>query len=114
MIIKEIHLVPEGISGVRLSDYAQTAFPVIPSRKAIAKAIKRGELRINGATAQSGDWVEADQTLELVDLQQRIPKTYRLPLEVVFEDEYLAVINKPPGIHIDCRSRSSLKMNTWP
>ncbi|RKX38684.1 MAG: RluA family pseudouridine synthase [Verrucomicrobia bacterium] len=100
MIIKEIHLVPEGISGVRLSDYAQTAFPVIPSRKAIAKAIKRGELRINGATAQSGDWVEADQTLELVDLQQRIPKTYRLPLEVVFEDEYLAVINKPPGIEV--------------
>ena len=100
MIIKETHLVPEGISGMRLSDYARTAFPTIPSRKGIAKAIKRGELRINGATAQSGDWAQTGQTLELVDLQQRIPKTYRLPLEVVFEDEYLAVINKPPGIEV--------------
>ncbi|MEN7973448.1 MAG: RluA family pseudouridine synthase [Verrucomicrobiota bacterium] len=100
MIIKETHRVPEGISGVRLSDYARTAFPTIPSRKGIAKAIKRGELWINGSPAQSGDWVQAGQTLELVDLQQRIPKTYRLPLDVVFEDEYLAVINKPPGIEV--------------
>lgn len=100
MIIKETHLVPEGISGVRLSDYARTAFPVIPSRKGVAKAIKRGELWINGEPAQSGDWVKTGQTLELVDLQQRIPKTYRLPLEVIFEDESLAVINKPPGIEV--------------
>ena len=100
MITKETHRVPEGTSGVRLSDYARTAFTMIPSRKGIAKAIKRGELRINGAAAQSGDWVESGQLLELVDLQQRIPKMYHLPLEVVFEDEYLAVINKPPGIEV--------------
>ena len=100
MIIKETHLVPEDISGVRLSDYARIAFPTIPSRKGMAKAIKRGELWINGAPARSGDWVQAGQTLELVDLKQRIPKTYRLPLEVLFEDEYLAVINKPPGIEV--------------
>ncbi len=100
MIIKEIHRVPEGVHGVRLSDYARVAFPVLPSRKGMAKAIKRGELRIEGHPAQSGDWVQAGQLLELVDLQQRIPKTYRLLLEVVFEDEYLAVINKPPGIEV--------------
>jgi len=98
MIIKETHLVPEGINSVRLSDYARIAFPMIPSRKGAAKAIKRGEVWINGSAAQSSTWVEAGQMLELVDLQQKVPKTYRLPLEVVFEDEYLAVINKPPGI----------------
>jgi len=100
MIIRETHKVPEGISGVRLSDYARTAFPSLPSRKGVAKAIKRGELWINGKPAQSGDWVKTGQTLELVDLQKRIPKTYRLSLEVVFEDEALAVINKPAGIEV--------------
>ncbi|MCF7848024.1 MAG: RluA family pseudouridine synthase [Kiritimatiellales bacterium] len=100
MIIKETHIVPEGVGGVRFSDYARAAFPVIPSRKGIAKAIKRGEFRIDGAVAQSGDWVQAGQLLELVDLQQRIPKTYRLPLEVVYEDGYLAVVNKPAGIEV--------------
>lgn len=98
--VKETHLVPEGVGGVRLSDYARTAFPSIPSRKAAAKALKRGEIRLNGKTARSGDWVEAFQTLELLDLQRRVPKTYRLPLEVVFEDDHLAVVDKPPGIEV--------------
>ncbi len=100
MITKEIHLVPAGIRDVRLSDYARTAFPSVPSRKGIAKAIKRGEIRMDGKPAQSGDWVQTGQTLELVDLQQRKPKTYSLPLKVVFEDQYLAVIDKPPGIEV--------------
>lgn len=99
-MINETHKVPENVQGVRLSDYARIAFPMIPSRKAAAKAIKRGELRIDGEPAHSGSWIEAGQMLEWVDLQQAAPKTYRLPLEVVFEDEYLAVINKPPGIEV--------------
>jgi len=100
MITKETHLVPEDIHSVRLSDYARTAFPSIPSRKGIAKAIKRGEIWLNEKRANSGDWVEAGQILTLVDLQQRAPKEYHLQLEVVFEDEFLAVINKPPGIEV--------------
>jgi RluA family pseudouridine synthase len=128
MMIKDKHRVPEGISDVRLSDYARTAFPMIPSRKGIAKAIKRGEIWINGKPGQSGDWVQTGQTLELRDLQQRAPKTYPLPLKVVFEDQYLAVIDKPPGIEVSgnkfrtvenaltrCLSRSKLPdALSWP
>ena len=53
MIIRESHLVPEGIRDVRLSRYARTAFPSIPSRKGADKAIKLDEnqvaIRNNGA-----------------------------------------------------------------
>ena len=100
MIVKETHLVPEGVSAVRLSGYARSAFTSIPSRKGVDKAIKRGELRVNGEPAGTGDWIKPGQLLELVDTQQNIPKTYRLSLEVVFEDDDLAVINKPPGIEV--------------
>ena len=100
MITKDTHLVPEGICDVRLSDYARTAFPMITSRKGAAKAIKRGEIRIDGVVACSADWVKAGQTLDWVDLQKQAPKAYRLKLEVVFEDDDLAVINKPPGIEV--------------
>jgi tRNA pseudouridine65 synthase/23S rRNA pseudouridine1911/1915/1917 synthase len=100
MITKDSHLVPEGICDMRLSDYARTAFPMIPSRKGASKAIKRGEIRINGTVACSADRVKAGQTLDWVDLQKRTPKAYRLKLEVVFEDDDLAVINKPPGIEV--------------
>lgn len=55
---------------------------------------------MNGKPAQSGDWVQPGQLLELMDLQQRPPKEYHLPLDVVFEDEFLAVINKPPGLEV--------------
>jgi 23S rRNA pseudouridine1911/1915/1917 synthase len=100
MLIKETHLVPDDVSPIRLSDYARTAFPQFPSRKGMAKAIKRGELWINGSPAHSGDWIQPRQILTLVDLQQRPPKTYHLPLEVIDEDESLAIINKPPGIEV--------------
>lgn len=75
MIILETHRVPEGLHQVRLSDYARTVFERLFSRKGISNAIKRGEFRINGVVAHSGDWVETGQSIELLDLQQRIPKT---------------------------------------
>lgn len=100
MMIRESHLVPEGIHDVRLSRYARSVFTALPSRKGTDKAIKRGELRIDGDPAGTGDWIKPGQLLELVDLQQRNPKPYRLPLEVVLEDEFLAVVNKPAGIEV--------------
>ena len=100
MIIRESHLVPEGVHHIRLSDYARTAFGQYLSRKGVSKALKRGEFRINGVTGQSGDWVSPGQLIELLDLQQRIPKPYSFTLEIVFEDEFLAIINKPPGIEV--------------
>jgi RluA family pseudouridine synthase len=100
MIVQETHLVPEGIKNVRLSAYARIAFPSIPSRKGADKVIKRGELRINGSTAGTGDWVESGQRLERIDSQRTAPKAYRRPLDVVFEDDDLAVINKPPGLEV--------------
>lgn len=100
MLLKESHLVPQDIQDVRLSDYARTAFPAISSRKGAAKAIKRGEIWINGQTGKSASYVCSGQKLEWFDLQQRPPKTYLLKLEVVYEDDDLAVINKPPGIEV--------------
>lgn len=100
MIIKDTHLVPSHVHGIRLSDYVRIAFPDIPSRKAAAKALKRGEVWMNGTVASSGTWVAAGQELQWQDLQQRPPKAYHLKLGVVYEDDYLAVINKPPGIEV--------------
>ncbi len=100
MIIKDIHLVPSDIHGIRLSDYVRIAFPEIASRKAAAKALKRGEVWINGAAADSGTWVETGQNIQWMDLQLRPPKAYHLKFGVIMEDEYLAVINKPPGIEV--------------
>ena len=102
MIIKESHVVPDEITGtIRLKDYAFEVFSTIPSRKGIAKAIKRGEFLIDGQTADTGRWIQPGQKIEHIDLQLTTPREYRLEMEVVFEDEHMAIVNKPAGIEVN-------------
>ncbi len=98
-IIKE-HIVPIGISEIRLIDYALSIFPEIPTRSAMKKAISRGEIVVNDIHEKSGLWISSGQSIKLIDLELAPPKPLDLPLEVVFEDDHLAIINKPSGIEI--------------
>jgi len=107
LILIEKHIVPEGVQNVRLVDYALSIFPTIPTRNALKKTIKRGEILINGSTAEGGTWVLPGQEIELIDLETKIPQPFPLDFEIVFEDNFLAVINKPPGISV-----SGNKFNT--
>lgn len=58
----------------------------------------------NGETAQTGTWVNYGQVIELIEDPSTKPKVFEYNLEVVFEDEHLAVINKPPGITVSGNS----------
>lgn len=92
------HIVPTGIEKVRLSDYAIGLFPQIPSRKGIKKVIKRGAVWVNHQPATTGKWIQSGDVIELKDLERSLPKIYERPLAVVYEDDYLAIINKPGGL----------------
>lgn len=98
MLIIHTHIVPANISNVRLSDYAVGIFPQLPSKKGLKKAIKNGQIYINGEKAATGNWVTTGQKIELVALDKKPPKIYQLDLPVIYEDEQLAVIQKPAGI----------------
>ncbi|HPS58228.1 MAG TPA: RluA family pseudouridine synthase [Spirochaetota bacterium] len=95
------HTVPENTARQRFSDYACTVFNVIPSRKGIKKAIKNGEFLIDGIAAETGTWVQPGQLMELLETETGRVKEYRAALEVVYEDEFLAVINKPAGMAVN-------------
>lgn len=101
MNIIETHIVPDGVSGIRFSDYAWKVINAIPSRKGIKKAIKNGELRINGEVSGTGAWVRPGQRIDLYDFERHTPKDYTMPLQVVYEDDYIALINKPAGIDVN-------------
>ncbi|WP_371807810.1 RluA family pseudouridine synthase [Lutibacter sp. B1] len=86
---------------MRLQDYAFKVFEnQIPSKSGIKKAIKRGEIFVEGKVAQTGTWINEGQFLELYETSANLPKVYEFKLEVVFEDNHLAVINKPAGISV--------------
>ena len=99
--IIEKHTVPQGISRIRLSDYACEIFQTIPSRKGIKKAVKRGDVSIDGATASTGDWVKPGQIIELCDNETVKTEFYRMTIEVIYEDDYIAIVNKPAGIPVN-------------
>ena len=98
MLIIHTHIVPTNISNIRLSDYAVGVFPQLPSRKGVKKAIKNGQVYLNGKKGTTGAWVEMGQKIELIALDKKPPKIYQLDLPVIYEDEQLAVIHKPAGI----------------
>jgi 23S rRNA-/tRNA-specific pseudouridylate synthase len=96
--IIETHIVPAIPEKVRLQEYAHLVFKALPTRSAVKKAIKRKEIRINNQITATGDWIEEGQEITLLKQETKPKKVFKLELEVVWEDEYLAVVNKPEGI----------------
>lgn len=98
MQIIQSHKVSDAIEDVRIYDYCNGLFDQIPSRKGVKKAIERGEILLNGKPTETGYWLKGGELIELVDLEKKKPKPYRLALQVEYEDEHVAGIVKPPGL----------------
>ena len=96
----ETHIVPYSIQKVRFLDYSADAISLLNSRSSVKKAIKRGELLLDGHAAAGGTWLQAGQKIELLETRNKPPMAFDMKLEVVFEDESLAIINKPAGISV--------------
>ena len=100
MIILEKHIVPEITESVRFVDYAIGIFPQIVTKNAVKKGIKRKCLMVNNEFATTGRWIMSGDVITLVENGFQIPKQYILSeeIEIVFEDNYLAIVQKPSGL----------------
>ena len=106
----ETHKVPKLDNRIRLSDYTPGIFKNIFSKKGIKKAIKKGFVTIDGDVGYTSDYIVGGETIEL--FQSKTPQnkpTINIALEVVYEDEYLAIINKPSGIIVSGNKRYTLE-----
>jgi 23S rRNA pseudouridine1911/1915/1917 synthase len=91
--------VPPVVEKTRLSDYAVGIFNSISTRKGIKKAILRGLVTINGKQGFTADFISGGELIELFKASELTNKpTIEIPLTVIYEDDYLAIVNKPPGI----------------
>ena len=100
MIEKEKYIVQPNVKNVRLSDYLVGKMKLLPSRKSVKKAIKAGLILVNGEVGTTGQFVETFDTLTLIEKDETLKKVFEWRLEVVYEDEYLAIINKPAGLSV--------------
>ena len=104
MVVLEKHLIPNNISSVRFIDYALLVFTDIPTKSAMKKAIKRNRFFIDDIPIQTGTYIEAGQTITRVDTEKTIEKFYRIKLDIIYEDEHFAIVNKPSGIIVSGNS----------
>lgn len=104
-MVIESHTVPQLSKSIRLSDYAGGIFKAVSSRKGMKKAIDKGLVMLNGNQAHTADLLLGGETIELLeDLRHNRPEI-DLELEVLFEDEHLAVIHKPAGVEVSGNKR---------
>jgi len=95
------HVVADNPLEARLSDYCVDVFAAyIPSRKGIKKAIKRELMYINGAIATTGRFVKRGDIIELKQVVKEPHKGYFVDFQIVYEDDSMAIINKPAGIDV--------------
>ena len=101
MKITHRHKVEKEISGtIRLSDYAVNLFPLLPTKTSVKKAIKKGLIRVDGKAGTTGTQISKGQIIELTEFSNTEAIVFQFKLDVIFEDDYIALINKPPGINV--------------
>lgn len=97
-IIKQ-HRVKQLPDKIRLIDYALKTFnDFILTKSMMKKAFKKGLIEIDGQKAKGGEWIKSGQEISLLQNNDTPPEPFKMALEIVFEDEHLAVIVKPAGI----------------
>jgi len=91
--------VSEGQSGERLDRFLAKHIPEL-SRTRIQSLIERGHVLVNGAAAKRSHTVESgeDITVEISPSEPAAAKAESIPLEILYEDEEVAVVNKPAGM----------------
>lgn len=100
MKVIQQHIVSKVEKPIRLQEYGVDLFSEIPTKSAVKKAIKKGLILVNGKTTTTAYFVKENDLIELLEVQKSKQKVYRLAIEVLYEDDYLAVINKPAGISV--------------
>lgn len=70
------------------------------SRSRIQNEIAAGKIRVNGALARPGDKLKPGDvvTVDIEPPREPEVKAENIPIEIVYQDECLAVINKPQGM----------------
>jgi len=73
-------------------------FPQLTSRKGVKKAFKKGRIYLNGFVVEGSRYARVGDMISLIRLLPE--RVYQRNLQIVFEDDYLAVVIKPAGLSV--------------
>lgn len=105
----ESHTAPKLLERQRLQEYAVGIFRTQNSRAGIKKAIKKGLVFVDGSLGYTGDWIHGGEIIDLYESNHQTKPSIQLSLEILFEDDFLAVVNKPAGILVSGNKRTTVE-----
>jgi 23S rRNA pseudouridine1911/1915/1917 synthase len=97
---KETHIAVAQNVPIRLQEYGVGIFSMCVTKSALKKALLKKQIFVDGNLAFTSTYIRGGECIEhvLPEKDERPKKTFRQELQVVYEDDYLAVINKPAGV----------------
>jgi 23S rRNA pseudouridine1911/1915/1917 synthase len=91
--------VAKSLPSERLDTFLRRQFPMV-SRGAIQRLIEQGHIRVNGRAVKPTHSPRAGEIIQVEwpDARPAEAQPEEMPLDVLFEDEALLVLNKPAGL----------------
>ena len=89
-------------AGMRLDAYLAQAIPEI-SRARVQLLIEAGQVRVDGAAAKGKQKMRGGEAIEIEGEPHPAPLhavAEEIPLDILYEDKFLAVVNKPAGMMV--------------
>ncbi len=93
---------PPEAAGLRLDQYLAQVIPEI-SRSRVQLLIDGGQVRVNGTAGKPKHKLIPGETIVITGSPRPAPLNATpedIPLDIVFEDEFLAIVNKPAGMMV--------------
>jgi 23S rRNA pseudouridine1911/1915/1917 synthase len=113
IIAKETLVIVEH-EGLRIDRYCFKAFEAFTSKNQARKALKRGEILVNGEIVETSRFVRLGDEIRF--LGENLPqpkKPYMMELNIPYEDDFMAIVEKPSGIVVNGNKFRTLQ-NTLP
>jgi 23S rRNA pseudouridine1911/1915/1917 synthase len=92
-------LIEQSLPAERLDVFLREHFPAV-SRGAIQRLIEEGHITVNGHSVKPTHHPRAGEVVNVhwPEARPATPPPWKTKLNVLFEDEYLLVLNKPPDL----------------
>lgn len=119
----ETHITPPQKEPIRLQEYGVGIFPALPTKSALKKALKKKLIFVDGKLGETSTFIHGNEVITFQPPEEKSDqRQLNLKLEIIYEDDYLAIINKPAGILVSGNSfktvasalRQNLKKSTLP
>ncbi len=95
-------IIPEEFPPMRVDAAIVQFFDTIPSRSFASKLINNHLVKVNGKFVKASQHLRANDKIEIdfstLQPNPSSPLAEKIPLDIIFEDEDILVINKPAGL----------------